>query len=187
ESRDNTQQFGYTSTSLPVHTAAGVTIFTVDYYDRYDFLGVPVIAGKPVIGSFRLPNGSATESKQTNGLPTASLTRILGTNNYLLTETISDQKGRISKQLAEYQLNGVDEVTNSYNFAGELLSVNRKHYKNNNLSLTVNRQQSYDHPGRITTLTEQVNQQTPSVTDRKSTRLNSSHVKISYAVFCLKK
>src|SRR2546427_1893457 len=28
---------------------------------------------------------------------------------------------------------------------------------------------------------------TPSVTDRKSTRLNSSHSQISYAVFCLKK
>src|SRR5690606_22525909 len=27
----------------------------------------------------------------------------------------------------------------------------------------------------------------PAVLDRKSTRLNSSHVKISYAVFCLKK
>src|SRR5690606_41692669 len=27
----------------------------------------------------------------------------------------------------------------------------------------------------------------PPVEDRKSTRLNSSHVKISYAVFCLKK
>src|SRR3989442_6617139 len=27
----------------------------------------------------------------------------------------------------------------------------------------------------------------PSVRDRKSTRLNSSHVRISYAVFCLKK
>src|SRR5690606_25841056 len=27
----------------------------------------------------------------------------------------------------------------------------------------------------------------PIMTDRKSTRLNSSHVKISYAVFCLKK
>src|SRR5690606_41580594 len=27
----------------------------------------------------------------------------------------------------------------------------------------------------------------PSLLDRKSTRLNSSHVKISYAVFCLKK
>src|SRR3712207_8131999 len=28
---------------------------------------------------------------------------------------------------------------------------------------------------------------TPSPTDRKSTRLNSSHANISYAVFCLKK
>src|SRR5256885_6654769 len=28
---------------------------------------------------------------------------------------------------------------------------------------------------------------TPSTTDRKSTRLNSSHLVISYAVFCLKK
>src|SRR5690606_40742065 len=28
---------------------------------------------------------------------------------------------------------------------------------------------------------------TPTGSDRKSTRLNSSHVKISYAVFCLKK
>src|SRR5438874_6107037 len=27
----------------------------------------------------------------------------------------------------------------------------------------------------------------PAVVDRKSTRLNSSHVEISYAVFCLKK
>src|SRR5690606_41292161 len=30
-------------------------------------------------------------------------------------------------------------------------------------------------------------QETRRLTDRKSTRLNSSHVKISYAVFCLKK
>src|SRR5690554_7071427 len=28
---------------------------------------------------------------------------------------------------------------------------------------------------------------TPTMGDRKSTRLNSSHVRISYAVFCLKK
>src|SRR5439155_4612963 len=28
---------------------------------------------------------------------------------------------------------------------------------------------------------------TPEISDRKSTRLNSSHVAISYAVFCLKK
>src|SRR5690625_2057353 len=32
-----------------------------------------------------------------------------------------------------------------------------------------------------------INQITPTSLDRKSTRLNSSHVAISYAVFCLKK
>src|SRR5699024_11867871 len=32
-----------------------------------------------------------------------------------------------------------------------------------------------------------MNQPDASITDRKSTRLNSSHVSISYAVFCLKK
>src|SRR5690606_9945401 len=34
---------------------------------------------------------------------------------------------------------------------------------------------------------ERADHDVPAVEDRKSTRLNSSHVKISYAVFCLKK
>src|SRR3989442_4897629 len=38
------------------------------------------------------------------------------------------------------------------------------------------------------TITWSVHQyQMPRIGDRKSTRLNSSHVRISYAVFCLKK
>src|SRR5690606_15183932 len=41
----------------------------------------------------------------------------------------------------------------------------------------------------VSTLSELLQGRTAGVTvrDRKSTRLNSSHVKISYAVFCLKK
>src|SRR5690625_6763159 len=38
----------------------------------------------------------------------------------------------------------------------------------------------FEHPGRYGYLV-------PATGDRKSTRLNSSHVAISYAVFCLKK
>ncbi|MEN5194498.1 DUF6443 domain-containing protein [Sphingobacterium faecium] len=177
ESRNNSQQFGYTAATHPVHTAAGAKILTVNYYDGYDFLSVPAISGKSVIGSFRLPNGSAAESNQTNGLPTASLTRILGANNFLLTETLYDQKGRVSKVLTEHQLNGVDETTNSYNFVGELLSVNRKHHKDNTLLLTVNRLHSYDHAGRITAVTEQINQQTPWVTTYKYNALGQLEVK----------
>src|SRR5690625_7041564 len=36
-------------------------------------------------------------------------------------------------------------------------------------------------------LLEEYKSEIPSTEDRKSTRLNSSHVSISYAVFCLKK
>src|SRR5690606_40194340 len=41
------------------------------------------------------------------------------------------------------------------------------------------------HPVRVPHL--QGHAEDPRARDRKSTRLNSSHVKISYAVFCLKK
>src|SRR5690606_40465843 len=46
-----------------------------------------------------------------------------------------------------------------------------------------------DRPGRVDKiLNPYVNtQDAAACADRKSTRLNSSHVKISYAVFCLKK
>src|SRR3712207_7464668 len=42
-------------------------------------------------------------------------------------------------------------------------------------------------PGVVRPLLRWTNEFTPSGVDRKSTRLNSSHANISYAVFCLKK
>src|SRR6266511_2596225 len=44
-----------------------------------------------------------------------------------------------------------------------------------------------EHPRRQPTQTRRRTPHRPGRPDRKSTRLNSSHVKISYAVFCLKK
>src|SRR5436305_4160291 len=40
---------------------------------------------------------------------------------------------------------------------------------------------------RLTRVGEDGRKETTSLEDRKSTRLNSSHVRTSYAVFCLKK
>src|SRR5690606_41717014 len=40
---------------------------------------------------------------------------------------------------------------------------------------------------QVTAMIDGANRRQNFVKDRKSTRLNSSHVKISYAVFCLKK
>src|SRR5690606_39728452 len=44
-----------------------------------------------------------------------------------------------------------------------------------------------DHLGQRKAAVQQLAHGVEKVIDRKSTRLNSSHVKISYAVFCLKK
>src|SRR5690606_13970848 len=41
-------------------------------------------------------------------------------------------------------------------------------------------------PKRLSIPNSKISQIAPAPIDRKSTRLNSSHVKISYAVFCLK-
>src|SRR5690625_5461665 len=54
-------------------------------------------------------------------------------------------------------------------------------------------QELIDENGRLTKELEEAHnriaelESAPSAADRKSTRLNSSHVAISYAVFCLKK
>src|SRR2546430_11924137 len=46
----------------------------------------------------------------------------------------------------------------------------------------------YDLPAQVVALpAEKAGQVSPLQVDRKSTRLNSSHSQISYAVFCLKK
>src|SRR5258707_11362609 len=44
-----------------------------------------------------------------------------------------------------------------------------------------------DRRGVVGDLAREIAHNTPPVSDRKSTRLNSSHANISYAVFCLKK
>src|SRR5690554_7390824 len=51
---------------------------------------------------------------------------------------------------------------------------------------------NYESPAQIAELSASINAIRPDLlladsSDRKSTRLNSSHVRISYAVFCLKK
>src|SRR3712207_8908363 len=45
----------------------------------------------------------------------------------------------------------------------------------------------WERPGETTDLVDRAEQILFDLSDRKSTRLNSSHANISYAVFCLKK
>ena len=152
---------GYSAQSLPDHTVPSAQVLTVNYYDSYSFLSLPAIAAKTQISYFGLPSGASTESLAVSGLSTGSLVRILGTGDFLLSQQVYDDKGRISKTVSEHHLNGVDVITNSYNFAGELLSTNRQHYKGGSLALTTTTQQEYDHAGRVSRTVEQIDQQPP--------------------------
>src|SRR3989442_11954390 len=54
-------------------------------------------------------------------------------------------------------------------------------------TLTCKHLHSYVHTPTLTHTYSHTHAHSHTPTDRKSTRLNSSHVRISYAVFCLKK
>src|SRR3712207_7171087 len=59
--------------------------------------------------------------------------------------------------------------------------------KQNQLQVAKNTKTEAKHKRKITQLASTKKKMSSCVIDRKSTRLNSSHANISYAVFCLKK
>ncbi|GAB3433108.1 hypothetical protein GCM10027516_43440 [Niabella aquatica] len=150
---------GYTNATLP---ATGTKIFTVNYYDDYNILNTTL---NPYPGWFTQPNGTANESLRTRSLPTVTATNILGTGSYLFTATYyTDDKARVSKVVKQHQLGGVDIISNTYNFVGEVTAATRQHYKDGSLALTVNNTFQYDHAGRKTQSTETINSQPPVTT-----------------------
>lgn len=156
--------FGYTDLGYPTHSHLNTEVHVVNYYDSYGFLSTPIVSGKSLIGSFHLPNGSFQESQRVNGMLTGTLSRILGTESFLLNQSLYDEAGRISKEIIEHQLNGVDVTTTTYNFVDVPLTVTRQHYKDGSLQLTVGQQYTYDHAGRVIRVSEQINNQIPVLT-----------------------
>src|SRR5690625_6697451 len=83
----------------------------------------------------------------------------------------------------------VNNILNNLNSQNVLVISQDNYYKaHNDLSFAEREKINFDHPRSIDfdLLTENIQDLKNGKTDRKSTRLNSSHVAISYAVFCLK-
>src|SRR5437899_5741448 len=80
-------------------------------------------------------------------------------------------------EIARHVLPEIGKLQRSTRVVGELLPLG--------VAITAQvKHQAAHRVGRIAAIAEHVR---PSRIDRKSTRLNSSHLGISYAVFCLKK
>jgi RHS repeat-associated protein len=160
EQRDNAGPYGYTNTIYPIYSPGAVKVHNLNYYDDY---GILLTAQNTFPAWFTQPAGTVTETNNTHSLPTVTATNILGTANFLLTATYYDTDKRVSKVVKQHQLNGVNIITNTYNFVGEITSSIRQHYKDGALALVATNAFEYDNAGRKTKNTETINSQAPAI------------------------
>ncbi len=136
---------------------------TYTYYDNYTFAGA-----KPAQSAyFTKPQAGANPyqevivpSSQVKGMVTGTKVRVLDTDQFLLTTTYYDAKGRPVQTLSDNIHSGFDIVTTLYDFAGKALST--YHHHNNPKagaagSVRMLTNMAYDHAGRVTKVTKQLN------------------------------
>src|SRR5690625_4052094 len=100
---------------------------------------------------------------------------------------------KIARRLKKNQLQVMDDIeTQIHEFYGryadkEGISIEEAKKRATKLDIKKYEKKARDYVKASKSKDEEVRQRAFTKTDRKSTRLNSSHVAISYAVFCLKK
>ncbi|WP_157859470.1 DUF6443 domain-containing protein [Chryseobacterium angstadtii] len=137
---------GYTNNTIPQNTN-NITVNQVNYYDSYDNIpGIPFTA-------------HASYSKMLKTLPTVTKSRVLGTTTWLWTVNHYDNDGRITNIQSTNHIGGKDEITNTYNFPGELVKSVRVHTPKTGGSTTIVTNNTYDHIGRLTSSKEKIGEQ----------------------------
>lgn len=138
-----------TSTTFP-STAAQLLELTVSYYDDYSYKTTTV-----------LPITSGLDStSMVKGLLTGSRVRKDDGTLPLLTVNYFDKRARVIETVSDNHLGGVDRITNTYNFPGELLTSKKQHQINGSaLVTTILITNTYDHVGRLLTTKKRVNTQ----------------------------
>ncbi|GGH04552.1 hypothetical protein FAZ19_05560 [Sphingobacterium alkalisoli] len=121
----------------------------VNYYDNYSFDGS---------GDSNLSPSGVTESLKTKSLLVGTkVSREDGTSP-LLTIFYYDDKGRLIQSAAQNHLGGIDYVTNTYNFSGEVLTSVRSHKASLTGEVTlITTTNDYDHVGRVVQIKKRIN------------------------------
>ncbi len=136
---------------------------TYTYYDNHTYAGAKGAQSayytKPQAGT-NLYSEPIVVSTQTKGLVTGTKVRILDTEQFLLTTTHYDAKGRPVQILSDNHNNGLEITTSLYDFAGKVLSsythqTNPKAGTAGDTKLLT--MMAYDHAGRVTKVTKQLN------------------------------
>lgn len=147
-----TTAHGYTNVAWPT---IGITRYnTIKYYDSYDVQGFPgtlayvQLAG---VSQQQYPTGSGTITKT---WPISNSSQILWAVQYY------DNYGRVIQHRSTNHLNGTDQVDNTYDFRGKLISSLRKHSNGSTQNMEVRSSFTYDHADRLLSVSKKVGNQT---------------------------
>lgn len=127
------------------------TILTVNYFDHYNVPNLPATYNH--VGSY----------KSAVGLPTVTKINVLGTSDMLWAVNYYDDKGQLAKSFQQHYKGGAavagnyDEITNTFSFAGQILSNERRHFVNGTQQLKAISEYEYDHMGRLINTWETIN------------------------------
>ncbi|UIR57109.1 DUF6443 domain-containing protein [Sphingobacterium sp. SRCM116780] len=139
----------YTENAFP-KVKTSMTPLTVNYYDDYLFEGGDTT---------KLAAVGITKSTKLKGLPTGS--KVYKDNGTLPLWSISyyDDYGRVIQSASQNHLLGIDLITNTYSFSGELLTCKREHKPATGTATTILTTNNYDHVGRLLQTKKKVNAQ----------------------------
>lgn len=147
------------STNYPTNISEELTH---TWYDNYNYPGAKSFdtpdIGKLSAGMNPYPD-VVQKTDQVYGKVTGTKTKVLGTNQYLLTTIYYDDRGRALQTLADNYLGGLDIITNRYDFTGKVLSAYLKHTNPSGTpsSIRILTKMLYDHAGRLVKTWKQLN------------------------------
>lgn len=156
--------YGYTHLTWPdISAGTNNKVLTVHYFDSYNVLSNTAVNPNSTIYA---PPSTAIDSLEQfpQNLPVASLTNVLGTDNYLFSVMHYDKYGKVSKAITQHYQGGVvaankyDTQESTYSFQGLALQTVRKHYQPSSAApqLTINNWIVYDHSNRPITSKQQI-------------------------------
>ena len=167
ETRSNSAE-GYTDQTYPQMAWVNTYALSITYYDDYDFNrnGIQE-ANELFLTEALLPNLASEVNQRLRGQVTGIKVKVLNPEpdmpDYLFTRTYYDQYGREIQTVAENHLGGIDQVSYSYNFVGDLLHSVQRHKDGAASETLLQEFFTYDHRSRLLKHEHKVNSQ-PVVT-----------------------
>jgi RHS repeat-associated protein len=123
--------YGNAVSAADIGDASKLTTLHYNFFDNYDYAGA-----KSFDNNFTNGNAYSTAdpnvlpiavSGRVNYLPTGTKTRVLGTNNFLMSTQYYDEGGNAIQSIDDNITGAADVVTRQYHFCGRLLSEDVDH------------------------------------------------------------